>query len=77
MIDLFTMSKILFGNHCTQNHKLHTCVSQGHDSDAHEYRISPASQNKIREFDVILVVDADVLPKLSASLIISNYSCFV
>ena len=74
---MFTLSQIVFEDHCATNHKSHICVSQRHDSDAHKYRFSCASQDKIRQFDVILMVDADVLPNLSASLIIFNHSCFV
>lgn len=39
------------------------------DSEAHKYRNPSASQNEIRQFDVILLDDADILLNPSASLI--------
>ena len=47
------------------------------DSEAHKYRNSSASQNEIRQFDVILLDDADILLNPSASLIILNHYFFV
>ena len=60
MIHMFRLSQIMFEYHCVTNHLLHTSASQGRDSDAHEYRISSAPQNEIRQYDVILMADADV-----------------
>ena len=60
MTHMFRLNQIMFEHHCVTNHWLHTCASQGCDSNAHEYRISSAPQNEIREYDIILMADADV-----------------
>ena len=43
MIQMFTLSQMMFGDHCVPNHELHTCVSQRLVRDAHKYRITYAS----------------------------------
>ena len=60
MIHMFRLSQIMFEYHCAPKHEFHTCASQGRNSDAHEYRISSAPQNEIREYDVILMADEEV-----------------